>query len=1295
MANYTDLRLAASKLSNENYQTWKFKVEMLLTRDDLWEVISADRPEGEDQQWIKKDKQARATISLLVEDDQLIHIRQESTAKDMWTALQRVHEGSSLNSKLFLLRKLYQMRFNKGKTMQEHISALLEITIQLRSMGEEIKSNHIVAILLCSLPDTYSALINALEMRPEAEITLDFVKNRLIEEYQRRKELAECNTESDTEKALKMADTKPHTRETRVCFRCKKVGHLKKDCTIWMTEQHRPPERLHKQRVKATLTDTGAHNWNGTFKATVTQLSEKWYVDSGATSHMTNNKDFFTELDLSHKETIYLADGTNIIAEGKGNGKFLCSKGNGSYAEIPVTDVLYVPKLEGALLSVKNLVEKGLTVKFQNNKCFIQNGRETLATGRIKEHLYCLDIAAQQAKLSAQKHADCIHKWHRRLGHRHPDCIKEMQRRDLARDLTVSDCSEMMKCQCCIKAKATRMTIPKKSESRASRPLDLVHSDVCGPMKTRTVGDKRYMLTFIDDYFRFTVTYLIQSKDEVLEKLQDYVTMTRNRFKRNMLTLRSDNGGEFTGQKIERYLRGLGIEHQKTVPYTPEQNGVSERKNRSLTEMMRCMLTDSGLPDKYWGEAAATATYLQNRLLSKAVRKTPYELWHGKKPSLKHIRVFGCRAFAYIPAEKRSKLQNRAVEGVLVGYSEHSKGYRILNPKTGKVIISNSVTFIEETRDDVIIPVDSTEEESTESKETDEVEITQEVEVQHKTDTSDTRESTSEGVRRSSRENKGKAPARLSYKAKAINIQEPTSWEEIANFSEREAQKWLGAAKEEMESMEDNQTWTLTRLPVDKKAIGCKWTFKVKYDSEGKIERYKARLVAKGYSQKFGEDYDETFAPVVKHTTIRTLLLTAAIKGMQVKHFDVKTAFLHGELKEDIYMEQPPGFVSSQNPDHVCKLNKSIYGLKQAARAWNTKINGVLTEKGFVRSKADQCLYTKLAEERWFYVLIYVDDLLVCFEQEGDEIELLQELNRQFETKDLGHITHYLGMQISREDDGTFTLSQKYKIQETIEEFGLQEAKTASTPMETSYLKEPNDQSNLLQDNHLYRKAIGKLLYIATITRPDISTAVGILSRKVSKPTKMDWNAVKRVIRYLKGTINKKLKLSARTSHKLTGYVDADWAGDKSDRKSTSGYLFSIGEGLISWTSKKQSSVALSSTEAEYIAAAHASQEVVWLMQLLSDLGMPQEGPIKIYEDNQGCLALAQTERVNPRTKHIDVKHHFLRDLQEQGLIELNYCPTEDMTADILTKPLVRERHWRLTSKMGLTEETQSVEKGC
>ena len=838
----------------------------------------------------------------------------------------------------------------------------------------------------------------------------------------------------------------------------------------------------------------------------------------------------------------------------------------------------------------------------------------------------------------------------------------------------------------------TRKSFQKIDDRRAVQVLDLVHSDVCGPMNSMTPGQKKYFLTFVDDYSRYTVVYLLHTKDEVASKLQEYINLVRNKFGRTLKALRSDNGTEYTGQYTQSVLKKEGIEFQTTVPYNPEQNGVAERKNRTLCESARSMLFDADLPTKYWGEAISTACYVQNRLPTKAANKTPYELWNGTKPDVKHLRVFGSKAFVHVPEQKRTKWDAHTVEGIHVGYSETSNGYRILNRDTNKITVSRTVVFDEgfgtftkindsSVKDELkpanydasIQYMHDTYDDCIEAEIEEDVKRTNNAEVQN----------VESQLRRSARPNKGIPAERLSYMVRAAQHTEPTSWQEMLQLPSNIKENWIKAADEEMRSLEELQTWELTELLSGKHVIGCKWIFKIKHDSEGNESRYKARLVAKGYSQKFGEDYEATFAPVARQGTFRTLLAIAATRKLNVKHYDVKTAFLNGDIKEDLYMSQPDGYGVKGKENLVCKLKKSLYGLKQSARAWNTKVNDVLLSHGFSRSKADQCLYAKCHQNKWMYVLAYVDDLIIVHEDEDEINRLGQILNQEFETKDLGELKHYLGIQIERKEDGSYCLSQSCKITALVLKFGLSEAKGASIPMDTAYPK-LSGEYDLLPDNDQYREAVGALLYIATTTRPDISAAMSILCRRVSKPRQRDWTAVKQVLRYLKQTIDLKLEISANTNLNLAGYVDADWAGDSSDRKSTSGYLFQLGSNLVLWSSKKQMSVALSSTEAEYVSAAQASQEILWLRQLLIDIGEPATQATVLFEDNQGCIKLANKDKVSTRTKHIDIKYHHLRDLTERDIIQLEYCETNKMLADMLTKPLPKHKLEELRTMIGL-----------
>lgn len=489
----------------------------------------------------------------------------------------------------------------------------------------------------------------------------------------------------------------------------------------------------------------------------------------------------------------------------------------------------------------------------------------------------------------------------------------------------------------------------------------------------------------------------------------------------------------------------------------------------------------------------------------------------------------------------------------------------------------------------------------------------------------------------------------------------------------------------------ENNTWELVELPPGRKAIGCKWIFKTKEDERGNIVRHKARLVAQGFNQKYGVDFDEVFAPVAKQVTLRTLLTVASRRQMFVKHMDVKTAYLHGKLDETIYMRQPEGY-SMGGPNTVCLLKRSIYGLKQSARVWNQSIDAVLRQMGFNPSSADPCLYVRRKGNSYTYVLLYVDDMLVVCRTEEEFKAIHQALRQHFNVTALGDVKHFLGIEIERDGNG-FQLNQERYILKLAERFGLENAKPSKIPLDPGYLQQKEEEHELrLPNNTQYLSLIDGLLYVAVNTRPDIAVSVSILAQKSSCPTQLDWHEAKRVLRYLKSTSNHKLILGS-TADGLEMYADADWAGNHRDRKSNSGFLIRLGGGVVSWASRKQTCVALSSTEAELVALTEACQELSWLKKLIIDLGVNVSSPVTTFEDNQSCIRLVENGKIEKRSKHIATKYFFVRDLQEQQQIILKYCPTEFMLADILTKPLQHLRLKTLRDKLGVLNYI--VEEEC
>lgn len=419
--------------------------------------------------------------------------------------------------------------------------------------------------------------------------------------------------------------------------------------------------------------------------------------------------------------------------------------------------------------------------------------------------------------------------------------------------------------------------------------------------------------------------------------------------------------------------------------------------------------------------------------------------------------------------------------------------------------------------------------------------------------------------------------------------------------------------------------------------------------------------------------------------SIRVILALATQLDLEIHQMDVDTAFLYGVIKEDIYITQPEGFTDSTHPDWVCHMNRAIYGLKQAPRVWNDTINQYLLDNDFLRSRADPCVYTRHHGGSYIIIALYVDDLVIACSTLQDIDDIKQMLSSRFNMKDLGELQYVLGLQVTRDrQTGTLSLSQQGYIRHILEKTRQQDVRSTSTPSPTGLvLQRPQESIPLPQP---YRQAVGMLLYAAIGTRPDIAFPTSVVSRFISCWDLSHWNAVKFLLRYLKGSSDFTIFYDKRVSRLpiLSGYSDADWGGDTEDRKSTTGYIFLLCGAPVSWASKKQATIALSSTEAEYLAATQASKEAIWLRHLLHDLGFPQLQPTIIYEDNQSAIMLSHNPVHHARTKHFDIQHHFVREKIESKEIDLIYCPTDDMVADMMTKnlPAVKLQHLRALARM-------------
>lgn len=487
---------------------------------------------------------------------------------------------------------------------------------------------------------------------------------------------------------------------------------------------------------------------------------------------------------------------------------------------------------------------------------------------------------------------------------------------------------------------------------------------------------------------------------------------------------------------------------------------------------------------------------------------------------------------------------------------------------------------------------------------------------------------------------------------------------------------------QEIAAIEKNDTWEISDLPIGHKKIGVKWVYKTKLKENGEVDKYKARLVAKGYKQEFGVDYREVFAPVARLDTIRLMIAMAAQNSWPIFQLDVKSAFLHGELQEQVFIEQPPGYIKAGEENKVYRLKKALYGLKQAPRAWYSRIDAYFQKEGFRKCPYEHTLYIKNGDEgKMLFVCLYVDDLIYT----GSDGVMFENFKRsmmlEFDMSDLGRLHYFLGIEVVQSADGIF-ISQKKYVREILDRFQMSNCNSVTTPSDAG-LKLTKDQDGKKVDSTLFKQIVGSLMYL-TATRPDIMHSVSVISRYMENPTELHLLAAKRTLRYLKGTTNFGVFYKKGEKSELAGFTDSDYAGDLDDRKSTSGYVFMLSSGAVSWSTKKQPIVTLSTTEAEFVAATSCASQAIWLRNILAELNFKQQKGTIIYCDNSSAIKLSKNPVLHGRSKHIDVKFHFLRDLSREGVIQMIYCRSEDQFADIFTKSLKAAPFVKLRKLLGV-----------
>ncbi|KAJ9536269.1 hypothetical protein OSB04_un000541 [Centaurea solstitialis] len=1053
--------------------------------------------------------------------------------------------------------------------------------------------------------------------------------------------------------------------------------------------------------------------------------SSLWHVDSGCSRHMTGI--------MSLLEDFKKFEGGHVAFGDNPNGGKISGKGKVSKGKMTFDDVYFVEQLKYNLLSVSQVCDKKFGVFFTDTECLIlapgykiDESKVMLRTPR-KDNVYCLDIedASSLSSLNCLFSKASVSEsslWHRRMCHMNFKNMNLLVKNNLVRGLPAKEFSSDDHCVACLKGKQHKNSHKSKEVNTISSPLQLLHMDLFGPTNVMSIGKKSYCLVIVDDYSRFTWVYFLRTKDETSELIKPFVTRVENKTNLRVKVIRSDNGTEFKNADLNSFCEEKGIERQYSAPRTPQQNGVAERRNRTLIEAARTMLADSKLPITFWAEAVNTACYVQNRvLIVKSKGKTPYELFEKKKPYIGFLQPFGCPCTILDTKTHLGKFECKSDDGFFVGYSSQSKALRVFNSSTRIIEENDNVKCNVNTPNipgsgpNWLFDIDSLTNSlnmsytvnsgsgTEQAQETSPIFVMFPMPLVDSNDacTTDKSHGDDQADSGSAEKNDDQSVEESSPSQNLEGIpvlEEGPQWDQEPEVNDsnlgvdltEEPLHLTGTQKNHPPTLVigDIQSPMITRkqsksLPnphlsmisvflsqtEPKKAHDAmkdpSWIEAInKTDERGTVIKNKARLVAQGYTQEEGIDYDDVFAPVARIEAIRLFLAFASYKGFKVYQMDVKSAFLYGTIDEEVYVSQPPGFEDPKYSDKVYKLRKALYGLHQAPRAWYDTLSSYLLENKFERCIIDKTLFIKRTKTDMLLVQIYVDDIIFGSTKDDMCKEFEELMHKKFKMSSMGELTFFLGLQVKQKPEGIFINQSKY-VASMLQKFGMNDAKPASTPMET-HKHLTADVEGEEVDVHHYRSMIGSLMYL-TASRPDIMFAVCVCARFQVRPKESHLHAVKRIFKYLKGQPRLGLWYPNDSSFDLVAYTDSDYGGANLDRKSTSGGCQFLGGRLVSWQCKKQTTVSQSTTEAEYIAASQCCSQVLWIQNQMKDYGLSFL-QTSIYIDNNSAISIVNNHVKHSKTKHIEIKYHFIRDCNEKKIIQVLKVHTDDQYADLFTK---------------------------
>lgn len=1263
-------------MNGENYVSWCRQLKLVLEINDcpIDELLDET---GNSAAFKKKSLKALGVILTYMSQDVIDEVidTDEMSFTQVWKKLESEFGPSNPFVKEKHREKIMSIKLTNEKDLTKHIQVMQDMFKISANFGLfESESEKIELYLksissVSSLSDVYKYVGMLKTFEEVITATIGYIKYKEMFGFKYNNN----NNHSNYAVSMRKNDKK--------CFTCGKVGHIQKFCRknnattnqnssetlrsktnfakenneVRLKQKPIPTNfsrRLKKKVNKINSVDNNNSNKILTLNSDV--LSRKlvngiWYFDSGAACSVTWDKSMFTKyypVDKDKKRFIQTANGENVEVKGTGN-VVLNVNIDKKTSNLELKDVLHVPEVNFQLISLSNLVCSGYTVDLNNT-----HGIVTTSSGKVvlqadldkKEKLWKLStdfientsnilVVSKNRKTIVSK---TLNQWHVCLGHRNHEDILKMYKNNEVEGMKITDFS-WNGCNACNMSKGGKTPISKISELRLTTPGFLV-GDLMD-FGVRCYGNFKYVSSFIDVKTRYCSVKLLKSKAAtgILEHLKEFVefisTQTKNKYP--VTTLLTDNGTEYVNDLIKTYLLKNGIVHKTSSPYTPQQNGIAERKNRYLSECTRACMIQYNLDDYFWGEILLSVNHVQNRLTHRKTEISPFEALFGRKATVNYFKSLGQRVYVLKSDLSGKKTKARFDEAILLGYDENSPQFKVWNVATDKLQLSRNVKFTEN---------------ETLNEEIDSVEIEQIPETLL--------------IKRHDEDN-----PTLSQILRSPDVQE-----------------WKFSMQKEYDNLVNNNVIELVPFE-NQRCLNVIPIFKIKRDEIGNLKSRKTRFVVQGFRQKEGIDYHDTYAPVSNYSSLLILLSIVVSKKLLCHQVDFDAAFLNATLKEHIYVKSIPGI--EQTPNFVFKLKKTLYGLKQAPHEWWQLLKTKLIQLGWKQCITDECFFfrdLKIGQRE--YLLVYVDDLVIASPFIENINQIKTELAETFSMKDLGELKQILGMRVTRNiETNSIMLDQLVLIEKYAKDFL---SSYPNIPIRIPSLLPPTS-SNVAKLSKLeYASRIGALSYIVRRTRPDLAAVCGILARRQSCFTDIDCEHLNRVFLYLYLTKDKALTFLPSTNLSIETYVDADWAGNVDDRRSVSGSIVYVGKSPVLWGSKRQEAVATSTMESEYYALSESMKDTLMIKHLLEELLIKTENsalqvPI-VFCDNQAAIATSLSNGPKRKIRHVEIKYHFFKHHLDEKNVKLVFIPTAKNKADGLTKILGTNKVGQAMVHLGLSK---------